>query len=208
MPVTIVRYIIIYRLSLSILLAMFNGKISIKQGVCLFFYYGIAQYLPDSYSSFFGKTSNSIRVFLCKRIFKRAGAISTINRKVSFGSGRNIEIGDNSGIGARTQIPSNTIIGNNVIFGRDCFVLSRNHEYKDVNTPIIKQGFRPTQQTIIEDDCWIGLRCLFTPGRHIKKGTIVAMGSVVTKDFPEYSIIGGAPAKLIKNRIEVKESDK
>lgn len=182
---------------------MFHGKISFKQGVCLLLYYGIAQFLPDSYSSFFGKASNAIRVFLCKCIFKRAGAINTINRRVSFGSGRNIEMGDNSGIGARTQIPSNTIIGNNVIFGRDCFVLSRNHEFKDVNIPIIQQGFRPVQQTVIEDDCWIGLRCLFSPGRHVKKGTIVAMGSVVTKDYPEYSIIGGAPARLIKSRIEL-----
>jgi maltose O-acetyltransferase len=180
---------------------MLNGKITIKQSVCLFLYYTIARYLPDSYSKVFGKTSNAIRVFLCKRIFKRAGAIKTINKKVSFGSGRNIEMGDNSGIGARTHIPSNTIIGDNVIFGRDCYVLARNHEFSDINTPIVKQGFRPNVQTIIEDDCWIGLRCLFTPGRHIKKGTIIGMGSVVTKDFPEYSIIGGAPAKFIKSRI-------
>ncbi|MCS2954264.1 hypothetical protein AAH021_23755 [Bacteroides thetaiotaomicron] len=41
-------------------------------------------------------------------------------------------------------------------------------------------------------------------GRTIKKGTIIAAGSVVTKDFPEYSIIGGNPAKLIKSRIESK----
>ena len=181
---------------------MFNGKITFKQAVCLFFYYKIARYLPDSYSNKFGKPSNAIRVFLCKRIFKKAGTISTINRKVSFGSGRNIEMGDNSGIGARTHIPSDTIIGENVIIGRDCFVLSRNHEFSRVDIPIVKQGFRPSVQTIIEDDCWIGLRTLFTPGRHLKKGTIVGMGSVVTKDFPEYSVIGGAPAKFIKSRIE------
>jgi maltose O-acetyltransferase len=111
-------------------------------------------------------------------------------------------MGDDSGIGARTRIPNNTIIGKNDIFGRDCLILTRNHEFADVNIPIVKQGFRPYQQTVVEDDCWIGLRCLFTPGRHVKKGTIIGMGSVVTKDFPEYSIIGGAPAKFIKSRID------
>ena len=50
----------------------------------------------------FGKPSNRFRCFLCKRIFKKCGNISVINRKVSFGSGRNIEMGAGSGIGANT----------------------------------------------------------------------------------------------------------
>lgn len=54
--------------------------------------------------------------------------------------------------------------------------------------------------TIIEDDCWIGVRSILTPGRHIKKGSIIAAGAIVTKDFDEYSIIGGNPAHLIKKR--------
>ena len=37
----------------------------------------------------------------------------------------------------------------------------------------------------------------------MKKGSIVAMGSVLTKDFPEYSVVGGNPAKLIKSRLDV-----
>lgn len=40
-----------------------------------------------------------------------------------------------------------------------------------------------------------------TPGRHVSKGTIVAMGSVLTKDFPTYSIVGGNPAIFIKSRL-------
>jgi acetyltransferase-like isoleucine patch superfamily enzyme len=39
-----------------------------------------------------------------------------------------------------------------------------------------------------------------TPGRHISKGTIIGMGSILTKDFPPYSVVGGNPAKLIKSR--------
>lgn len=123
---------------------MFHRNISLKQGVCLLLYYVIAQYLPDSYSSFLGRQSNAIRVFLCKRIFKRAGNISAINRKVFFGSGCKLEIGDNSGIGARTDIPNDIIIGNNVIFGRDCFVLSRIMNLQMSTLQLLNRGFAHT----------------------------------------------------------------
>ena len=178
-----------------------------SQIISLALYYGFAQYLPDSYSKIFGNFSNHIRIFLCKRIFKKCGNVRTINRKVCFGSGKNIEIGNESGIGSNTQIPSDTIIGNNVILSRHCFVLNRNHKYERVDIPINDQGFKDAKKTVIEDDCWIGMKSILTPGRHIKKGTIVAIGSVLTKDFPEYSIVGGNPAKLIKSRLDEKNSD-
>ncbi len=133
-------------------------------------------------------------------MFKKCGNISTINRRVNFGTGYGIEMGDGSGIGEHTTLPPDTIIGKNVIIGRHSFILSRNHNFDRIDIPIVEQGNGPYKQTIIEDDCWIGLHTLMTPGRHIKKGTIIGMGSVVTKDFPEYSVIGGAPAKLIKRR--------
>lgn len=45
------------------------------------------------------------------------------------------------------------------------------------------------------------MNTIMTPGRYVSRGTIVGMGSVVTKNYPPYSIIGGAPAKLIRNRL-------
>ena len=176
----------------------------LKRKLYLLFYYGIAQFLPDSYSKIMGKTSNAIRVFLCKKIFKKCGSIRTINRRVNFGSGIDVVMGDESGIGARTQIPNNTIIGNHVILSRDCFILDANHRYDSLDLPINDQGMLPRKQTIIEDDVWIGLRTIMTPGRIVRKGTIVGMGTVLTKDFPEYSVVGGNPSKLIKSRKEDK----
>lgn len=104
-------------------------QFSVKKLLCLSLYYGFATYLPDSYAPFVGKLGNALRVFLCKRIFKKCGKIRTINRRVNFGSGRNIEMGDDAGIGANTEIPSDTIIGNNVMLSCRCFVLHRNHEF-------------------------------------------------------------------------------
>lgn len=180
-------------------------KKAISRKVAYFLYHYFAQYLPNSYNGKIGRISNAIRVKLCHKMFKKCGKISTINRRVDFGNGFNIEMGDGSGIGEYTQIPPNTIIGKNVMFGRYCFVLSRNHRFDRTDVPIVQQGFLPFKQTVIEDDCWIGMHTLFTPGRHVKKGTIIGMGSVLTKDFPEYSILGGAPAKLIKSRLQNEE---
>lgn len=167
----------------------------------LFFYYCFAQYLPDSYYGKIGRISNYIRVWLCKRIFYKCGNIRTINRKVHFGRGKYVEIGDDSGIGARTHLMGRVIIGKCVMISRDSIIWHRNHEFQRIDIPIIEQGQKPSKTTIIDDDVWIGMRCILTPGRHVSKGTIVAMGSVLTRDFPEYSIVGGNPAKLIKSRL-------
>lgn len=171
--------------------------------VCLVLYYGFAQYLPDSYGPIkvIANLSNGLRVFLVKHIFKKCGKIRTINRRVYFGTGKDVEIGDESGIGERVFIPDNTIIGRNVMLSRDTLILWANHHFERVDIPINDQGMHERKPTIIEDDCWIGLRTLITPGRHISKGTIVGMGSVLTKDFPEYSVVGGNPAKIIKSRL-------
>lgn len=174
-----------------------------KKLICLILYYGFAYYLPNSYNfGIIGRISNSIRVTLCKVIFKKAGNIRTINRCVHFASGRDIEIGDESGIGEYVTIPKNTIIGNNVMIAMYCYAIDRNHEFSDITIPINKQGFKEVKQLVIEDDCWIGAFTKMTPGRHIKKGTIVGMGTLLCKDFPEYSIVGGNPSKLIRSRLD------
>ena len=67
-----------------------------------------------------------------------------------------------------------------------------------------QQGFKKYPPVVIEDDVWIGGHVMINAGRTIKKGIIIAAGSVVTKDYPEYSIIEGNHAKLIKSRIESK----
>ena len=53
---------------------------------------------------------------------------------------------------------------------------------------------------VIGNDVWIGREVLFTPGRTVKDGTVIAARSVVCKDFASYSVIGGNPARLITTR--------
>ncbi len=65
---------------------------------------------------------------------------------------------------------------------------------------MIFQGHSERKQTIIGDDVWIGRQVIFTPGRKVANGTIIGVGCVLTKDFPEYSVIGGNAGKLIRSR--------
>lgn len=85
----------------------------------------------------------------------------------------------------------------------DCIILGNiNHQYERTDIPMREQGVKYSKPTVIGNDVWIGQNVLITPGRIIKDGCILAAGTVLTKDFPEYSIIGGNPSKIIRSRLE------
>lgn len=173
-------------------------KFTISQLCSLIIYYGFARHLPRSNA--FGGFGGSIRRIVCKNIFKSMGKNVNIERGACFGSGIDIEIGDYSGIGINAVIPGDTIIGKYVMMGPNCHIFGVNHETKDTSKPMMFQGFTQKKQTIIEDDVWIGQNVTMTPGRHISKGSIIGTGCILTKDFPEFSVIGGNPSRLIRNR--------
>ena len=110
-------------------------------------------------------------------------------------------IGDHTRIGLHNTIIGPVTIGNHVNLAQGITVTALNHNFTEPGKRIDEQGVSTTPVTI-EDDVWIGRDVTIMIGRHIKKGTIVAANSVVTKDFPEFSIIGGNPAKLIRSRLD------
>lgn len=166
-------------------------------------YYGFAQHLPGSFS-FLGKTlhTKDLRYFICKHIFYKCGTNVNIEKGACFGSGKKLEIGDNSGIGIDCVVPSNIVIGENVMMGPNVYILAQNHNFQRIDIPIIQQGFIIDYKTIIEDDVWIGRNVTMTPGRVISKGSIIGACCLLCKDFPAYSIIGGNPSRIIRSRIE------
>lgn len=166
----------------------------------LILYYGFLKHLPSSYSMFGGHIWRKWRFYCCRGLFKKCGKNVNIEHGAVFGSGRNIEIGDNSGIGIDAVIPGDTIIGSNVMMGPNCYIFSTNHAFDRLDIPMILQGKTERKITVIEDDVWIGRNVTFTPGRTVKKGSIIGAECLLCKDFPEYSIIGGNPSKLIRSR--------
>jgi maltose O-acetyltransferase len=165
----------------------------------LFLYYSFAQYLPLCSTRFGGGFFEKIRFVICKRIFGRCGKDVTIDKKAYFGMGSQIEIGDYSGIGANSDV-GRVKIGKYVMIGPEVIILSRSHNYRDVTKPMIFQGYDKEKTIIIGDDVWIGTRAIILPGVKIGNGVIVGAGAVVTKDVPDYAVVGGVPAKLIRYR--------
>lgn len=163
----------------------------------LLFYYLFFSKLPNSWWPG-GKAFNKLRVNWVKTILP-AGKNIKIQRSVYIGSGNNIVIGNNCQINELVRL-DNVAIGNNVMIARECIILGKMHESSDIHTPMNEQGVKPVQQTCIEDDVWLGLRVVVMPGIHIRRGSIIAAGAVVTKDTEPYGIYGGVPAKLIKQR--------
>lgn len=180
-----------------------GNQITILQLISLVLYYGFAYYLPKS-NSIPGKIcfSRRIRYSLCKRIFKSIGKNVNIERKAKFNIGTEVEIGDNSGLGINCVVPSDICIGRDVMMGPNCHIFSRNHNFARIDIPMIQQGETVSgKRTIIEDDVWIGQDVTFTIGRHVAKGSIVGACTLLCKDFPPYSIIGGNPSRLLKSRV-------
>ena len=167
----------------------------------LFFYYSILRFLPRTDRGVFKCTVRPLRSYFATKCFDYAGGNNNIESGVYFGSGRGIVIGKNSGLGVNSPIQHPCAIGDNVLMGTDVVILTLNHEYSDIHKPIGWQGMKPRKKVTIGNDVWLGQRVMIMPGVTIGNGSIVAAGAVVTKDIPPYSIVGGVPAKVLKNRI-------
>ena len=115
--------------------------------------------------------------------------------------GEGLKIGNNSSIGPFAYIGCSGLIeiGNNVIMSPRVSIYAENHLYAGLDEPIMQQGVK-RQFVKIEDDCWIAANSVILSGVTIGTGSVVAAGSVVTKDVPPYSVVGGIPAKIIKSR--------
>jgi acetyltransferase-like isoleucine patch superfamily enzyme len=108
-----------------------------------------------------------------------------------------IVIGHHCTIGLGNVLIAPVVIGDNVMFAQHVVLSGMNHGYQDIHTPPIYQ--KCTTATItVEDNCWIGANAVVTAGVTIGRHSVVAAGSVVTKDVPPYTIVGGNPAKILR----------
>lgn len=133
-------------------------------------------------------------------------------RAVFLWAKNSIVIGDNFYIGKYSIIECDAQIGDNVIFANHVSLIGRyDHHFQQLGIPIrlasqIKhedynwKGLN--QKIVIEDDVWIGLGSIILSGLTIKIGSIIAAGSVVTKDVEPYSIYAGNPARKIRDRFD------
>lgn len=169
----------------------------LKAKICYILYSVFAKHFPRSNAKP-NLGQRIMRGFLVKGYIIQMGKNVNIERNAFIPP--NTRIGDNSGVGVNCTLMSNITIGKNVMMGPNCFLCTRNHAYSNTEIPMQEQGYQEVKSINIEDDVWIGHGVIILPGVTVGKGAIVAAGAVVTKNVPEYAIVGGNPAKIIKFR--------
>lgn len=107
-----------------------------------------------------------------------------------FKIGNFTSIGRNSTLDSRGKL----IIGNSVSISPNVKILTAQHK---INT---KMFDGENKSVVIEDYVWIGTGAIILPGVTLEKGSVIAAGSIVTKDVKAFTVVGGNPAKFIKNR--------
>ena len=107
-------------------------------------------------------------------------------------------IGDYTRIGIHCTLIGPVTIGSHVNLAQGIVVTALNHHFEDTTLRIDEQGIS-TKPITISDDVWIGANAVILPGVTIGKHVVVAAGAVVTKDVPDNCIVGGVPAKVIKD---------
>lgn len=114
-----------------------------------------------------------------------------------------ITFGHNSSTGHHTEISSNNYIeiGDDVIMGAYAYITDSNHGYKDKDLPIRKQDMG-MGSVKIGNNVWLGRGVMILKDSVVGNNSVVAAGSVVTKDFENNKILGGIPAKVIKEIYE------
>lgn len=114
-----------------------------------------------------------------------------------------IKIGDNCDFGAFNHITATNqvVIGDNCLTGKWVTISDNNHgttSFDDLSLPPLKRQVVSKGPVIIGNNVWIGDKATVLGGVSIGDGAVIAANSVVTKNVSAYSVVGGNPAKIIK----------
>jgi len=110
-----------------------------------------------------------------------------------------ITIGSDSLIGEYTVIrgQGGVSVGNRVYTSPMTQIIAVNHVFDDPQRPFVDQGIT-AEGIVIEDDVWLGAAAVVTDGVRIGRGAVVAAGAVVTSDVAPHTVVGGVPARVIR----------
>jgi acetyltransferase-like isoleucine patch superfamily enzyme len=136
-------------------------------------------------------------------VIGKHGVITAWDRYMNDHFNPQIIIGDNVSIGEYCHITSinKIIIGNGVLTGRWITITDNSHgkiDEEEKYTPPVQRQLYSKGSVTIEDNVWIGDKVSIMSGVRVGKGAVIAANAVVTKDVPEYSVVGGVPAKILK----------
>jgi len=172
-----------------------------KRLFCLIIYKLFLVWLPSSNNGLvISKFIRLIRSSVAVGCFDGHGKNNNVEKGADFGKGDGIRIGDNSGLGVNCDVRGPLDIGENVMMGPDVCIMTAVHNTERTDIPMCQQGHLPQKRVRIGNDVWIGARVIILPGVTVGSGSIIGAGAVVTKDVPEFAVVAGVPAKILKYR--------
>ncbi|MCH3883135.1 MULTISPECIES: acyltransferase [Tenacibaculum] len=126
--------------------------------------------------------------------------LHTYVKLLADGKESEIHIGDNTRIhGSCIHTQSKISIGKNCLIAANCQIIDNNGHQTLMKDPENRIHTTDTPKPItIKDNVWIGANSFILPGVTIESGSVIAAGSIVSKDVPKNVIIGGVPAKILK----------
>ena len=169
-------------------------------------YYGFARFLPKSTTPLIGKFCGFLRRIICSHMFHKDETHQcqdlVVEQGAYFGSGDNFIIGKEVGLGKDFKsLNRSVIIDDYLMMGEDVLFLGGKHLYDRTDIPMGHQGSSESMVLHIAGDVWIGARAIVLPGcKRIGHGAIIGAGAVVAKDVPDWAVVAGNPATVIRYR--------
>ena len=162
-----------------------GGDLSIKEKIILFF--------------------RKIKRFYMHQYYAIGGVDKSVILSKGCSLAKDLRVSAFSFIGPHCSIYPRVSIGRFSLLANHVSIIGGDHEYKKVGVPTIYSGRDKEKRTEIGQDVWIGANSIVMTGVKIGDGAIVAAGSVVTKDVAAYTMVGGVPARYIKDRFTDEE---
>lgn len=166
--------------------------------VSLLFYRTIGMRLPHTFWPG-GVLFSWIRAGLMAGMGCSVGKGCEIEPHVDIGFRPRLVIGNFCQIN-RNVVMRTVVMGDYVMIAPGCVFLDRLHHFDRTDIPMALQGESERKQTVIGSDVWFGQNAVVMPGIKIGTGAVVGASAVVTRDVPDFAVVAGVPARVIRYR--------
>jgi acetyltransferase-like isoleucine patch superfamily enzyme len=138
--------------------------------------------------------------FFIKYVYGLKNVHSTFNIGGSCKISKDFAAGEFSYVGNNCLIYPGVSIGRYTMFAQNVQIIGSDHNFNRVGVPSTFAGRPKLKKTTIGRDVWIGANVIVMTGVNIEDGSIIAAGSIVTKDVGAFTVVGGVPAKFLRSR--------